>query len=137
MIELIREKPIAGIVRLYKTPSDCSEEDFKAWWPRLSMKEKAPFIQPFKAPKMDKWHNIIGDYEEVEQTENLLTNNGVLSVLQFWCFGVTSQLHAFQQILSVGNGAISSVNRTDTAVAGDAFASGARHAPTAYSITGF
>jgi hypothetical protein len=44
---------------------------------------------------------------------------------------------AFFEILSVGNTVTPGVTRADTSVLGDGFATGARKAPTSFSIVGF
>lgn len=133
---------VAGTVRIRKMPSDMTEADFAAWWPRVSEKDRSRYSVGLRVPKM-VWNHYLrryewnGDYDEREDAHNLITNNGILSLLQLIVYSNQSQLQPYQQIMSAGNGAITGVQRTDIAVAGDGFASGSRKVPNLYQITGF
>lgn len=140
--ENLSEDAIAGVIRIRRLPDDCTEDEFKAWWPRLSEQERDRYTVALRVPKL-VWNHYLrryewnGDYEERAEAHNLITNNGLFSLLQLICFSNQSQLQPYQQIMSVGNGTITGVARTDTAVAGDGFTTGARKVPTSYNITGF
>lgn len=129
---------IEGIIRLRRVPNDVTPADFADWWPRVSEREKAArYAEPFYAPTYDRHGDYTGEWEETDETRNLLTNQGIQSVLQLFCYSNQTQLEPYQQIMSLGNGALTGVQRTDTAVAGDNFASGSRKVPTSYGIIGF
>lgn len=121
---------VKGIVSLYKIPDYWTDDDFKKYW----------------CPTTDEHHHVITpawiSKEEkerllVKRTENLITNTGITAWLTNISVSGQGNTIPIFQILSVGNGAISGVTRTDTAVAGDGFTTGARKAPTSFSIIGF
>lgn len=142
LVERINRKAIEGIVKIREIPSDCSEADFQAWWPRLTEKERNRRNAGIGVPRMrfNLWTRRMewtGEYRQEEEAHNLITNLGITALLQLIDFGLTAQLHPYQQIMSVGNVPLSGVTRADTAVPGDAFVASARKVPTAHSEVGF
>src|SRR5215472_1664792 len=111
---------IHGIITLYEIPEEWAIDDelFKACWPRLSEEAKA-------------------QRQAKEPVHNLFVTAGVNLFLANLSVAAQSQMFPITQILSVGNGAITGVLRSDTSVAGDGFATGARKAPVLYTPTLF
>lgn len=105
-----------GIITLHEIP-EWSDTEFAHAWARMSAGEKRSRM--------------------VGETENLLTNTGLTLLLTNMSVTGQGSMNPFAQILSVGNGAVSTIARTDTAVAGDGFATGARKAPASFSVSGF
>ncbi len=108
---------LEGQVTLYEGIPDLPDEAFLTWWTCLRPEEKQARI--------------------CYSTGNLITKNG-LWILGFSLVGNrnSSEFVNLASIFSVGNGAISSVARGDTAVAGDGFASGSRKVPAGYTKSG-
>lgn len=123
---------IHGIITLYKIPDEWSDEDFKYWWCPGTHPMTGEILRPARISDEAKSQLIAK-----APVENLITNNGLTSLLSNMCISGIGSLYPFFQILSVGNGAITGVARADSSVAGDGFATGARKAPTSYSVTGF
>jgi hypothetical protein len=122
---------IRGVITLYKIPDWWSDEMFKYWWcPETD--SLGHILRPARMSDEVKAQHIAKP-----PVENLITNNGLTSLLSNMCISGIGSLYPFFQILSVGNGAITGVARADTAVAGDGFTTGARKAPTSYTVTGF
>lgn len=121
---------IHGIITLHEIPNEWSEEDFNYWWCPLTTPD-GQILQPARITDEAKAQRI------VKKTENLITNAGIALILTN--LSVANQVQQFPvtQILSVGNGAISGVTRADTSVAGDAFGTNARKAPSSFSRVGF
>lgn len=121
---------IHGIITLHEIPNEWSEEEFKYWWCPLTTPE-GQILQPARISDEAKAQKI------VKRAENLITNAGIALILTN--LSVANQVQQFPvtQILSVGNGAINGVTRADTSVAGDAFGTNARKAPSSFSKVGF
>lgn len=119
-----------GIITLHEIPSEWDDEAFKYWWCPLTTPD-GQILQPARISDEAKAQRI------VKRAENLITNTGIALILTN--LSVANQVQQFPvtQILSVGNGAISGVTRADTSVAGDAFGTNARKAPSSFSRVGF
>lgn len=119
-----------GQIRIYTIP-EWSDEEFRYWW-SPETDQFGQIIRPARISDETKQ-----SWQAHEPVDNLVTNTG----LNLWLVNTSvlgqGNMFPFFQILSVGNGTITGVARTDTGVSGDAFTTGARKAPTAYAITGF
>lgn len=113
MLEPIKYK---GLITLHEIP-EWTDAEFARLWPAMSAGEKRS--------------------RQVAEAENLITNTGLTLLLTNMSVSGQGNMNPFCQILSVGNGAISVIARTDTSVAGDGFASGSRKAPASFSVSGF
>jgi hypothetical protein len=122
---------VHGIITLHKIPDEWTDEDFRYWWCPVTA-PTGQIIQPARISDETKrlWlaHEPVG---------NLITNTGINTLLTNTGVQATGSMTVFSQILSVGNGSIIGVTRTDTSVAGDGFATGARKAPASHANTGF
>lgn len=93
-----------GLIRVRELPRDCTEADFRAWWPRLTEQER--------------------DRYTVARFHNLVTTAGktaiVLCLYPVPTIGTTVTVTAFAQKFGIGNGAIPSAGITagDTALFG-------------------
>lgn len=113
---------IKGIITVHEIPDWCDEE-FAVRWARMSEGEK----RSRQVRLADgRW-----------QAENLITNVGITQLLNNMSVSGQGNMQAFAQILSVGNGTLTGVTRSDTSVAGDGFTTGARKVPASFAITGF
>lgn len=121
---------IHGIITLHEIPSEWSEEDFRYWWCPVT-NETGQIIQPARISDEAKAQMI------VKRAENLVTNAGIALILTNLSVAGQGMMNPVTQILSVGNGVISGVTRADTSVAGDAFGTNARKAPSSFSRVGF
>lgn len=122
---------VHGIITLHKIPDEWTDEDFKYWWCPITA-PNGQILQPARISDQDKRNRIV-----LPPVENLITNTGINTLLTNTGVQSTGSMIVFSQILSVGNGAITGVTRTDTGVAGDGFATGARKAPASHANTGF
>lgn len=113
---------IKGIITVHEIPEWCNEE-FAARWGAMSEDEKR--------------HRQLRLADGRWQAENLITNTGINLILKNLSYSGQSQLQPVTQILSMGNGALSGVTRTDTSVAGDGFGTNSRKAPSSFGVTGF
>lgn len=121
---------IHGIIELYSIPDTWSDEEFKYWWcPQTDAKGR--ILVPARMSDGEKRSRL------VKRAENLIMNNGITLILNNLAVGGQGNMQPLAQILSVGNGAITGVTRSDTAVAGDGFATGSRKVPASFSSTGF
>lgn len=119
-MERIKLKSLEGIIKIREWPNwlDPNDEtEFLKWRKRITEKE---------------W-----DRYTVAEGRNLITNLGVNGLFQNIGNSTQSFLQPFSQIMSVGNGAITGVLRTDTAVAGDGFGTNSRRQPNSLTVTGF
>lgn len=121
---------IHGIITLHEIPSEWSDEDFKYWWCPVTTPD-GEIVVPARISDEAKAQRI------VKRAENLITNAGIALILTNLSVAGQGGMNPVTQILSVGNGAISGVTRADTAVAGDAFGTNARKAPSSFSRVGF
>lgn len=113
---------IRGIITVHEIPDWCDEE-FAVRWAAMSEDEK----RARQVRLADgRW-----------QAENLITNAGIALILKNLSVAGQGGMNPVTQILSVGNGAITGVTRSDTSVAGDGFTTGARKAPSSFAVTGF
>lgn len=122
---------VHGIITIHKIPDEWSDEDFKHWWCPV-VAPNGQILQPARIS--DEQKRLWLAHEPVE---NIITNSGISYLLTNTGVQSTGSMIVFSQILSVGNGAITGVTRSDTAVAGDAFGTNARKAPASHSNTGF
>lgn len=139
MIETLKRGPdgIDGILRLYKIPEEwaTNKELFDAWWLPETEVGLDGFIRIARDARISdeaKAQRLV-----MEPVHNLITNSGINRILVNQSATAQSGMQPFSQILSVGNGAITGVTRSDTSVIGDGFASGARKAPTSNYQVGF
>lgn len=107
---------IRGIITLHEIPDWCDAE-FACQWARMSAGEKRSRI--------------------VAETENLITNTGLTLLLTNMSVSGQGSMNPFAQIVSVGNGSVSTIARTDTSVSGDGFVASARKAPASFSVSAF
>jgi hypothetical protein len=92
-----------GLIRVRELPRDCTEDDFRAWWPRLTEHEK--------------------DRYTVARFHNLVTSAGkaaiVLCLFPVPTVGTTVNVTAFAQKFAIGNGAVSGIAAGDTSLFGE------------------
>lgn len=100
-----------GLVKVRELPHGCTQEDFVAWWPRLTDTERERYTA----------------YED----HNILTLNGYNQLLTYISANTATTL-GFSQYFSVGTFPIISVQAGDTSVAGEIY----RAVPTSATITG-
>lgn len=127
---------VHGIITIHKIPDEWSDEDFKHWWCPVTA-PNGQILQPARITDEVKraWLTPLADGRL--EAENLITNNGISTLLANTGVQSTGSMIVFSQILSLGNGTITGVTRADTSVAGDGFATGARKAPASHANTGF
>lgn len=137
--ELIRRGPdgIDGILSLYEIPNEFAEnkELFDAWWmPKTELGSDGLYhiIEPARISDEAKAQRLV-----MEPRHNLITNAGISRILNNLSVTVQASMQPVTQIMSVGNLTCTGVLRTDTSVPGDGFATGARKAPTSFSVNGF
>ncbi len=131
---------IDGIIKLYEIPEEfaLNKDLFDAWWlPKTEIGSDGLYhiVEPARISDEAKAQRLVK-----EPVHNLITNAGITRYLNNNATSAQSGCQPITQILSVGNGTISGVTRTDTSVAGDGFATGARRDPTSggsHSIVGF
>jgi hypothetical protein len=90
---------VEGIIRIRELPADCSLEDFRAWWPRLTEREK--------------------DRYTVQRFHNLLTTAGKASLLAWMATlpafpGGTITGNPFAQNFAIGTGVVTGIFASDT-----------------------
>lgn len=120
---------IHGMITLHEIP-DWTDEEFRYWWcPETD--RLGNILQPSRISEGEKRSRIVAE------AENLITNAGLALILNNLSVSGQGNMQPLTQILSVGNGTIAGVARTDTAVAGDAFGTNARKASASFSTTGF
>lgn len=127
-MERISERGLTGRIKIRQWPNWLdpeSETEFLKWRPTISAREWDRYTVP-----------LLVEGKEVEEAHNLITNLGITTILGNMGNSTQSFLNVFSQILSVGNGALTGVLRTDTAVAGDGFATNSRRQPSSLIITG-
>lgn len=122
---------VHGLITLHKIPDEWSDEDFKFWFCPVTA-PNGQILQPARIS--DETKRLWLAHEPVE---NIITNNGINTLLTNTGVQSTGSMVVFSQILSVGNGTISGVTRADTSVAGDGFGTNARKAPASHANTGF
>lgn len=135
-MERLSLRGIEGYFKIRVIPQEWTEADIRYWWcderdeqgrlirpARMSQREK----DRYNAPLIDQ-HG-----RECEEIHNLLTNTGISTFLTNSSVTSTGSMIPFAQILEVGSGSISGVQRTDTTITG---ALSPRKAPTGYTITG-
>jgi hypothetical protein len=113
---------IKGILTIHEIP-DWTDEEFVCHWARMSEGEKHSRQVPLADGRM--------------RAENIITNAGITTILNNLSVTGQGNMQTFAQILSVGNGSITGVTRSDTSVVGDGFTSGARKVPASFTSTGF
>ena len=110
-LDIIEERlHFAGMIKIREFPLDATLEDWLAWWPRLSEKEK--------------------DRYTLAESHNLLTTSGRTQLLQF--AGNNTGTAPFSQYLAIGTGTINSVSAGDTSILGEIY----RQVPNTATITG-
>ena len=124
---------IAGHISIYELPEDWTDEQFRYWWePETALGPDGLYhiVRPARISEKQKeaWKRLDAD--------NLLTNAGIAQFLNNLMAPGQGLLQPFSQIFAVGNGAISGVMRSDTAVAGDGFATGSRKVPVGTGLVG-
>lgn len=103
---------IVGRIKACVIPA-MSEEEFRAWWPRLSLREQDAFVR----------------YE----THNIITANGRAQALAYLGNATLSgNVVPFFQYFSVGTGTIAQVSPGDTGMASELF----RAAPSTVTVSG-
>lgn len=139
MIETLKRGPdgIDGILRLYAIPEEWANDKalFDAWWLPEVEPDANGFLRIVREARISdeaKAQRLV-----IPPVHNLITNSGVNRILVNQSSTTQGGMQPFTQILSVGNGAITGVTRSDTAVAGDAFVASARKAPASNSQVGF
>lgn len=128
---------VHGIITIHKIPDEWSDEDFKYYWCPVTA-PNGQILQPARISDEVKraWLTPLADGEL--EAHNLITNTGISYLLTNTGVQSTGSMIVFSQILSAGNGAFTTgILRTDTAVAGDGFTTGARKAPASHANTGF
>lgn len=121
---------IDGIITVRAWPDFLNHEDtgdpeYSKWRASLTPLEWDRYLVPLKV-----------NGREQDYAHNLLTNDGINTVLQNMTHATQANLAPFTEVFSIGNGAIAAVARTDTAVAGDGFTTGARHVPNPIIYSG-
>lgn len=120
---------IRGLLTLYERPAEWSTEEMCALWCPVT-DARGRLLRPARVREEERAHLIR------QRGENLFTNDGIAQWMTDLSVANQSQMQPITQILSVGNGSITGVFRSDTSVAGDGFTSGARKAPVSYSQVG-
>lgn len=100
-----------GIVKVRELPAGLSFEEYLAWWPRLTERDRERYT--------------------AAEHHNILTLNGFQQLLTYVSSGNATTL-GFSQYFSVGTFPITTVQAGDTSVQGELF----RAAPTSSTITG-
>lgn len=122
---------IHGIITLHHIPSYWTDEDFRYWWLPETDKN-GQIIRQARISDENKRNRIV-----TKPVDNLITNAGIAIILNNLSVSGQGNMQPLAQIVSLGNGSITGVTRTDTAVQGDGFATGARKAAASFSIVGF
>lgn len=125
-----------GIITIHRIPDEWTDDDFKYWFCPTTA-PNGQILQPARISdaKKQEWLVPLGNGELY--AKNLITNSGISQLLTNHGVQAQASMQPFSQILSMGNGAITGVTRSDTAVAGDGFTTGARKAPASHANTGF
>lgn len=113
---------IRGIITVHEIPDWCDEEFAIRWAAMTEDEKRARQVQLADG----RW-----------QAENLITNTGIALILKNLSVAGQGSMNPVTQILSVGNGALTGVTRSDTGVIGDGFGTNARKAPSSFAVTGF
>jgi hypothetical protein len=121
---------IHGHITLHEIPAEWTDADFKRLWCPVTDRN-GQILRPAIISGGEK------RARQVAETENLLTSIGITLWLTNGSVSGQGNMNPFTQILSVGNGSISSVSRSDTSVSGDGFVASARKAPASYAVSGF
>lgn len=100
-----------GRVKIRELPPDCTLEDYLAWWPKLSEREREKYT--------------------AAEFKNVLTLNGFSQLLTYIASGNATTL-GFSQFFAVGTFPVISVQAGDTSVQGEIY----RSAPTSSVIVG-
>lgn len=125
---------IEGVMRFYQLPTDWTDEELRYWWEPETELGKDGLYHIIRSSRMGPEEK---ERRRILTASNLLTNSGITQLLNNIAVTGQGSMQAFFQILSLGNGAITGVARTDTAVAGDAFTTGARKVPASFTSVGF
>lgn len=137
--ELVRLGPAEaphGIITIHKIPDEWTDEKFKYWYCPVTAPD-GQILQPARISDDTKQEWLVPLDNGELYAKNLITNNGINQLLTNHGVQTQAAMQPFSQILSMGNGSINGVLRTDTAVTGDGFATGARKAPASHANTGF
>jgi hypothetical protein len=102
--ELEENAFVLGRIKARLLPGDLTEEEWKAWWPRLTEKER--------------------DRYTVYETKNVITLAGKNNILTFLGSSSLSGVAAFAQQFSVGTGPIITVSVGDTSISSELFRAG-------------
>jgi len=110
---------VLGRIIARALPPELTEEEFKAWWPRLSEREKSRYT--------------------VYETHNVITLNGRSAILNYVGNNILTgagttgtTVTPFSQYFAVGTGAIASVSAGDVTMIGEIF----RAIPSSATISG-
>ena len=110
-LEVIEEAlHFVGMIKIREFPLDATLEDWLAWWPRLTSRER--------------------DRYTLAEAHNLLTSAGRTQLLQF--IGNNTGTAPFSQYLAIGTGNINMVAPADTSLATELY----RQVPNTSTITG-
>lgn len=123
-----------GKLILYELPEDWSEEEFdELWRPKMERDEqgRAHLLRSARLSDEQKarW--------AVLEAENMIMNRGMTQILNNLSVPGVGQMQPFGQVLSLGNGAITGITRTDTGVSGDGFGTNSRKTLPASSLISF
>jgi hypothetical protein len=134
---MIEEFPVQAYISLYAIPEEFAQDDalFEYWWmPETAIGEDglSYIVRPARISEEAKAGRLV-----VPPVHNLITNAGITRMLLNQSVTAQGSMQPIAQILSVGNGTLSGVTRSDTAVIGDAFTTGARKAPASNNQVGF
>ena len=139
MLELIRLGPAEaphGILTVHRIPDEWSDADFQHYWCPVTA-PNGQILQPARISDETKQNWLVPLDNGDLYAKNLITNAGISQLLTNHGVQAQASMQPFSQILSMGNGSITGVTRSDTSVAGDGFATGARKAPASHANTGF
>lgn len=130
---------IRGVISLHAIPDWTDEELAYMWTPETTWDPKRGWVitRQARVSEGEKRSRRIRFGNGKYEVENLITNTGIALLLSNISVTGQGSMEPFFQILSVGNGALTGVTRSDTAVSGDGFISGARKAPASFSVVGF
>ncbi len=126
---------LRGFMSIYELPEDWTDEELRYWWdPEMTIGADGILHLVHSArisdTEKERW--------KVLEVENLITNGGYANFLSNLSVpGQGGYQLAICEIFSVGNGAITGVLPTDTAVAGDGFGTNSRKAWTSGVNGGF
>jgi hypothetical protein len=95
---------IEGIIRIRELPIDCTEEDFKAWWPRLAEQEKDRYT-------VDRFHNLITAGGKTALINYLKTLPATVGTQ-------LNNVDPFGEKMALGNGVVTGIFASDTSIFG-------------------